>query len=69
MVSPYVVKAIGNPTYLESGLSKKQYGYIDTKLLEGKNVILKREDNIMINKYNRWIKIRICKGGGIEWLL
>ena len=29
LVSPYVVKAIGNPTYLESGLSKKQYGYID----------------------------------------
>lgn len=25
LVSPYVVKAIGDPTYLESGLSKKQY--------------------------------------------
>lgn len=50
-VSPYIVKAIGNPTYLESGLSKKQYGYIDTKLEEGKDVILERQDNITINKY------------------
>lgn len=52
LVSPYVVKAIGNPTYLESGLSKKQYGYIDTKIEEGKDVKLKREDNIVIEKYN-----------------
>ena len=44
IVSPYEVKAIGNPTYLESGLSKKQYGYIDTKLEEGKDVTLKREN-------------------------
>lgn len=52
IVSPYEVKAIGNPTYLESGLSKKQYGYIDTKLEEGKDVTLKRENSITINKYN-----------------
>lgn len=51
-VSPYEVKAIGNPTYLESGLSKKQYGFIDTKLQEGKNVTLKRENNITIDKYS-----------------
>lgn len=51
-VSPYEVKAIGNPTYLESGLSKKQYGFIDTKLEEGKDVTLKRENNITIDKYN-----------------
>lgn len=52
VVSPYEVKAIGNQTYLESGLSKKQYGYIDKKLEEGKNVTLKRENNIKIDKYN-----------------
>lgn len=51
LVSPYEVKAIGNPTYLESGLSKKQYGYIDTKLEEGKDVALRRADNIKIDKY------------------
>jgi len=50
-VSPYVVKAIGNPTYLESELSKKQYGYVDTKLEEGKDIVLKRQDNILIDAY------------------
>ena len=39
-VSPYIVKAIGNPIYLESELSKKQYGYIDTKLEEGKEIFI-----------------------------
>ncbi len=51
LVSPYVVKAIGNPTYLESGLSKKNYGYIDVQKSEGKTVTLTREDNITIKKY------------------
>ena len=51
IVSPYEVKAIGNQAYLESGLSKKQFGYIDTKLAEGKDVTLVRKDNITIEKY------------------
>lgn len=51
IVSPYIVKAIGNSTYLESGLSKKQYGYIDTKLSEGKDIVLSRENKITISKY------------------
>lgn len=51
IVSPYEVKVIGNPTYLESGLSKKQYGYIDIKLEEGKDITLVRKDNIVINAY------------------
>ncbi len=61
IVSPYEVKAIGNPTYLESGLSKKQYGYIDTKLEEGKDVSLKRENNILINKYNGDLNMEYVK--------
>lgn len=52
LVSPYVVKAIGNPIYLESGLSKKQYGYIDTQKTNGKTVTLERKDNIIIKKYS-----------------
>lgn len=51
-VSPYEVKAIGDTTYLESGLSQKQYGYIDTKVNEGKNVILDTNKNILINEYS-----------------
>ena len=52
IVSPYIVKAIGNTTYLESGLSQKQYGYIDTKLSEGKSVVLEREEEIQIPAYD-----------------
>ena len=52
VVSPYIVKAIGNTTYLESGLSQKQYGYIDTKLSEGKSVVLEREEEIEIPAYS-----------------
>lgn len=62
-VSPYEVKAIGNPTYLESGLSKKQYGYIDTKLEEGKDISLKRENNIKINKYSGDLNMEYVKEG------
>ncbi|MDO5555707.1 MAG: DUF881 domain-containing protein [Clostridia bacterium] len=61
LVSPYEVKAIGNPTYLESGLSKKQYGYIDTKLEEGKDIVLTRQDNILINKYNGDLNMEYAK--------
>lgn len=61
IVSPYVVKAIGNPTYLESGLSKKQYGYIDTKLEEGKDVSLVRQDDILIKKYNGDLNMEYIK--------
>ena len=60
-VSPYVVKAIGNPVYLESGLSKKQYGYIDTKIREGKSVTLTRENLITINKYDGELKFEYVK--------
>lgn len=61
IVSPYEVKAIGNPTYLESGLSKKQYGYIDTKLEEGKDVTLKRQNDILINKYTGNLNMEYAK--------
>ena len=61
IVSPYEVKAIGNPTYLESGLSKKQYGYIDSKLEEGKNVKLERKNNIEISKYNGNLNLEYVK--------
>ncbi len=61
LVSPYVVKAIGNPTYLESGLSKKQYGYIDTKLTEGKDIVLERKNDIVINAYSGKLEFEYVK--------
>ena len=61
IVSPYEVKAIGNQAYLESGLSKKQFGYIDTKTEEGKDVSLVRKDNITIEKYKNNLNMEYAK--------
>lgn len=52
VVSPYVVKAIGNQTYLSSALSLKNSGFIDTYQKMGKTVEMTQEKNIVINAYN-----------------
>ena len=50
--SPYVVKAIGNQTYFESGLTSKEYGYMDNIIKgNGKTATLERNDNIEIPKF------------------
>ena len=61
IVSPYIIKAIGNTKYLESGLSKKQYGYIDTKLSEGHDIVLEKQTNILINKYTGNLKFNYAQ--------
>lgn len=61
LVSPYMVKAIGDLTYLESGLSQKQYGYIDSKTNEGKSVLLEKSNNILIKAYNKDFKYNYAK--------
>ena len=65
IVSPYVVKAIGDITYLESGLSQKQYGYIDTKTNQGKSVVLEKDTDIVINQYNQNLKFQYAKEAGV----
>ncbi|MCL2860364.1 MAG: DUF881 domain-containing protein [Oscillospiraceae bacterium] len=52
LTSPYVVKAIGDQTYLESGLTAKQYGYLDTVINGyGKTANIARQDDIKIKKF------------------
>ncbi len=51
-VSPYVVKAIGDQTYLSSALSLKNSGFVDTYTKLGKTIEMKMERNITINAYN-----------------
>lgn len=65
LVSPYVVKAIGDITYLESGLSQKQYGFIDSKTNQGKSVVLEKDNNIIINKYTGNLKFEYAKEAGL----
>ena len=60
-VSPYVVKAIGDITYLESGLSQKQYGYIDKTINSGKSVTLEKSDNIYIEAYKEELEFKYAK--------
>ena len=50
--SPYIVKAIGDQTYLASALSLKTSGFIDSYKKLGKTVDMKKSKNIIIKAYN-----------------
>lgn len=52
LTSPYVIKAIGNQTYLVSTLSLKDSGFIDVHTNSGQNVKVEKQKNIVIPKYN-----------------
>lgn len=57
--SPYVVKAIGDPVKLESGLMQKDSGYMD-KIIKAmdKTATVERSDNILIPKYDGKMTIK-----------
>lgn len=52
VISPYVVKAIGDQKYLSSALSLKTSGFIDKYINNGKTVSLSLEKNIKILAYD-----------------
>lgn len=62
--SPYTVKAIGNQSYLESGLTKKNSGYMDN-IIKGndKTATLKRENKIQISKYDGTMNLKYVEEG------
>lgn len=62
VVSPYIVKAIGNQKYLSSALSLKTSGYIDKYQNNGKTVKMSLEKNIKILAYNE-----NCEKGPMEF--
>ncbi len=51
ILAPYVIKAIGNQTYLESALLGNG-GYVDELKISGYDVKIKKDKNIKILKYN-----------------
>ena len=53
IVAPFTIKAIGNTTYLESAVAQKKYGYIDTKISEGKEIKIERQEGITIAAHNK----------------
>ena len=60
VMAPFTIKAIGNMTYLESAIAKKN-GYIDTQISDGKDVKLERQNNISIAAYNRNLSFEYVK--------
>ena len=52
MIGPYVVKAIGDQTYLSSALSLKNSGFIDSYTKMGKTVEMSLEKNVTILAYS-----------------
>lgn len=54
VTSPYTIKAIGDPKYLESALTTKTIGFVTRH----DNATVQRENNIIINKYNGDIKVK-----------
>ncbi len=61
--APFTIKAIGNTSYLESAVAQKNAGYIDTKISEGKQVTLEREENLNIPAYNSSLDFEYVKEG------
>ena len=58
VASPYVIKAIGNQTYLSSTLSLKDSGFIDRYKASGMDIKLEKGNNIKILKYNGEMKVK-----------
>lgn len=61
LISPYVVKAIGNQTYLVSTLCLKNSGFVDQYNNSGKSVKLDKQKNIKIPKYSEKIDVKYMK--------
>lgn len=57
VVSPYIIKVIGNQTYLESALITKN-GYVDALKASEKSVTIEKSKNVRINKYNGEMELK-----------
>lgn len=60
IIAPYVIKAIGNSSYLETALIGNG-GYVDEMKKIGQNVSIEKRNNIKILKYNDEINIKYMK--------
>lgn len=55
--SPFVIKVIGDKTYLKSALTIKN-GYYDVKVKSGYEIKVIEENNIKINKYSKTVNLK-----------
>ena len=61
IVAPYVVKVIGDQTYLTSTLSLKNSGFIDIQNSNGKKVTMEQQRNIKISAYSDTLEPKYIK--------
>lgn len=61
LTSPYVVKVIGNQTYLSSTLGLKDKGFIDRYQASGMDIKLERSNNVKILKYSGEMEVKYMK--------
>lgn len=59
--SPYVVKAIGDKSYLSSTLNLKNSGYVDLMKVNNLEITVEQSDYIEINKYSKELKVNTMK--------
>lgn len=57
ILSPYIIKAIGDETYLKSALTIKN-GYYDSKEKNGYTIKIEEKTNIKINKYSKEVNLK-----------
>lgn len=60
ITSPYIVKVIGDKTYLKSALTIKN-GYMDLKEKDGYEISIQEKSNIKINKYSEKVTLKYIK--------
>jgi len=58
--SPYIIKAIGDKTYLKSAITIKN-GYVDFKEKDGYKISVQEKSNIKINKYSEKVDLKYIK--------
>jgi len=58
--SPYVVKAIGDKTYLKSAITIKN-GYVDLREKDGYKISIQEKSNMKINKYSDNVSLKYIK--------
>ena len=61
LTSPYVIKAIGDKTYLSSTLNLKNSGYVDIMKSNNLYITVEQSNNITIKKYNKTITTETMK--------
>jgi len=60
VVGPYTIKAIGNPDYLESGLTIKG-GYADEMKAASIDITITKEKSVTVEKYSQDMDIKYIK--------